>query len=327
MAVKKRKNQSLIDRMEKKFGKYAINNLMKYMLVIYLFGIMISFISMATGIDVYKSFLSLDLDAILHGQVWRIFTFVLSYDKGLGGTGGILEIFFMIITIAFYYYLGSALENTWGAFRFNLYIFSGVIAIMFSSLVTQAILNAILREPVGPGIYNFSGSSEVSCIGFMILLAFSTIYSEEKVLFWMIIPIKIKWLAFFAIGVKVVSFIKEAYTLDITISILGIVMMLVSLINFIVFFISYRKKNRTFAKRRKRNTKMKKFTVVNGGNNNVHKCSVCGKTEKDDDSLEFRYCSRCEGNHEYCMEHLFTHEHIKKIVIDLNKNDDKTKDE
>ena len=43
-----------------------------------------------------------------------------------------------------------------------------------------------------------------------------------------------------------------------------------------------------------------------------HRCAVCGRTELDDDRLEFRYCSKCDGNYEYCQDHLFTHEHIHK---------------
>ena len=31
----------------------------------------------------------------------------------------------------------------------------------------------------------------------------------------------------------------------------------------------------------------------------------------DDENLEFRYCSKCNGNYEYCQDHLFTHEHVK----------------
>ena len=45
-----------------------------------------------------------------------------------------------------------------------------------------------------------------------------------------------------------------------------------------------------------------------------HKCAICGRTELDDETLEFRYCSKCEGNYEYCSEHLFTHEHVRRIV-------------
>ena len=42
-----------------------------------------------------------------------------------------------------------------------------------------------------------------------------------------------------------------------------------------------------------------------------HRCAVCGRTELDDPNLEFRYCSKCNGNYEYCQDHLFTHEHVK----------------
>lgn len=43
-----------------------------------------------------------------------------------------------------------------------------------------------------------------------------------------------------------------------------------------------------------------------------HKCAICGRTEADDPTLEFRFCSKCDGNYEYCQEHIFTHEHVKK---------------
>ena len=40
-----------------------------------------------------------------------------------------------------------------------------------------------------------------------------------------------------------------------------------------------------------------------------HRCCECKKTEKDDENLEFRYCSKCNGSYEYCSEHIFNHEH------------------
>ena len=43
-----------------------------------------------------------------------------------------------------------------------------------------------------------------------------------------------------------------------------------------------------------------------------HKCAICGRTDADDEKLEFRFCSKCEGTYEYCQDHLFTHEHVKK---------------
>jgi len=43
----------------------------------------------------------------------------------------------------------------------------------------------------------------------------------------------------------------------------------------------------------------------------IHRCAVCGRTELDDPELEFRFCSKCNGNYEYCNDHLFTHIHVK----------------
>jgi hypothetical protein len=48
------------------------------------------------------------------------------------------------------------------------------------------------------------------------------------------------------------------------------------------------------------------------GTDTVHRCAICGRTEKDGDMLEFRYCSKCEGGLEYCQDHLFSHVHVKK---------------
>jgi hypothetical protein len=73
--------------------------------------------------------------------------------------------------------------------------------------------------------------------------------------------------------------------------------------------------------RRKANFKRQVKSVSNTGNVvdfngrkkvTRHKCAICGRTELDDDKLEFRFCSKCDGNYEYCMDHLFTHEHVKK---------------
>ena len=46
-------------------------------------------------------------------------------------------------------------------------------------------------------------------------------------------------------------------------------------------------------------------------NGTKHKCAICGRTEKDGDNLVFRYCSKCNGNYEFCQEHLYTHKHFE----------------
>ena len=42
-----------------------------------------------------------------------------------------------------------------------------------------------------------------------------------------------------------------------------------------------------------------------------HKCTVCGRTDVTNPELEFRYCSRCNGYHCYCEDHINNHTHIQ----------------
>ena len=41
-----------------------------------------------------------------------------------------------------------------------------------------------------------------------------------------------------------------------------------------------------------------------------HKCEVCGRTDADHPELEFRYCSKCQGYHCFCSDHIFNHQHF-----------------
>ena len=100
------------------------------------------------------------------------------------------------------------------------------------------------------------------------------------------------------------------------IAIITTVLIVMSLLNFILYFISLKKNGGAFsvaqAKRKKQyrqqvNRARQNQTYQNGAR---HKCAVCGRTELDDPNLTFRYCSKCSGNKEYCQDHLFTHKHM-----------------
>ena len=102
-----------LDKLERKFGRYAIHNLMYYIIILYAVG----FVFQMINPSFYYNYLSLDAAAILHGQIWRIVTFIIQPPSS--------SLLFIIIVLYFYYVLGSNLERTWGAFRFNVYFFSG----------------------------------------------------------------------------------------------------------------------------------------------------------------------------------------------------------
>ncbi len=105
---------NFIQKLERKFGRYAIHNLMTYIIILYVIGWMIQIFNA----EFYYAALSLDIDAILHGQVWRIITFIIMPPENS-------SYIFMIFTLYLYYILGTNLERVWGAFRFNVYFFYG----------------------------------------------------------------------------------------------------------------------------------------------------------------------------------------------------------
>lgn len=284
-----------LNTLEKKFGKHAISNLSLYIIIAYVLGYVLSL----TGtLEVF----ALNPDKILHGQVWRIITWIVVPPSRLD--------FFTIIMLYFYYQLGTALERTWGAFRYNLYIFSGILFTILGAFILYAIVIANGGNPSDMGAIVSSGFSTYY-INLSIFLAFAAVYPNMQVLLMFVIPVKIKWMAY----LDVIFLGYDFFTGGLA----GKIAIVMSLLNFILFFFSTRDYRRINPKeiRRKREFKkatadIRKFSDYAGEKNiTKHKCAVCGRTELSSDTLEFRFCSKCNGNYEYCSDHLYTHEHIQ----------------
>ena len=146
-------------------------------------------------------------------------------------------------------------------------------------------------------------------INLSIFLAFAVCYPEMQLMLYFIIPVKIKWLAILYAVLAGVSFLQTGWT--------GRMVIVMSLMNFLVFFFSTRDYHRVSPSEIKRKRDFRAQTIQprmrrSDGTIYKHKCAVCGRTELDDPTLEFRFCSKCDGNMEYCQEHLFTHEHVKR---------------
>ncbi len=87
------------------------------------------------------------------------------------------------------------------------------------------------------------------------------------------------------------------------------VALLAAALNFLIFFFATRNYKKISYSNLKRRAAYKRNTASAGPV--THRCAICGRTPKDNPDLEFRYCSRCKGNYEYCNDHLFSHEHVK----------------
>lgn len=273
---------NFMNKLERKFGRYGIPNLSLYLIVCYVIGFVFSYFQPAV-----LSYLTLEPYYILQGQIWRIVSWVLVPPESLS--------LFTVIMLFFYYSLGTTLENTWGSFRYTLYILTGIIATVLGAFILYFVLG---------GGKLFGGSLfSTYYINMSIFLAFAVAYPEMRVMLYFIIPIKVKWMGILYAVFIAFSFFQNPWP--------GKVAIIASLANFFIFLFGNRNFRRITPKEIKRRNKFKQETKKATGVTK-HKCAVCGRTEKDSDTLEFRFCSKCDGNYEYCQDHLFTHEHVHR---------------
>lgn len=283
---------NFLNKMERKIGKYAIPNLMIYLIAAYCIGFVIYTVN-----PNFMLMLTLSPYHILHGQVWRLITWILMPTD--------TRVFSLLIMALLYYQLGSALERSWGTFRFNVYIFGGMLFTIIGAFILYGIYAAA-------GTGNLETISLISSLTFTtnyinltIFLAFAVMYPEMQILLFFIIPVKMKWMAVVYAVLIAINLILTSWG--------GRIAIIMSILNFLIFFLSTRNYRRVSPKEihRKQVFKAQMREPRKGSMVTKHKCAVCGRTELDDPNLEFRFCSKCDGNYEYCQDHLFTHQHIK----------------
>ena len=282
-----------MNKLERKFGKYAIKNLMLYIIGLYALGF---FIELLTP-NVYTQYLSLNMEMIFKGQIWRLVTFTIAPPQTSSPI-------FIIFSLYLYYIIGINLERVWGAFRFNFYFFMGVIFQILAALIIY------LSTGYSLGLTTYY-------LNMSLFLAFAAVFPDMQLLLLFIIPIKMKWLGILDGALLLFNVIRYTYfAITVPIHAYSViywamaVSIIVSLLNFIIFFALTRDYNRINPKEIQRKKKFKAETKRENGRL-VHKCAVCGRTSVDYPELTFRYCSKCDGNYEYCNEHIFTHEHVK----------------
>lgn len=271
---------------ERKFSKYAIPNLSLYLIIGYAFGYLIQIINSSL-----LDYLALDPVMILHGQVWRLFTWILVPPTTQ-------NLFFTIITLYFYYSIGTTLERIWGAYRYNCYLFSGMLFTVLGSFILYGIFAAM-----GAGNVSFGDSFNTYYVNMSIFLAFAATLPDMQVLLMFIIPVKVKYMGIIY-GVYLVLECLMG-------GIINWVIIGSSLLNFVVFFITSRRTTQRMSPKQIKRRQEFKTQVRHTARITRHKCAICGRTEETNPELEFRFCSKCNGNYEYCQDHLFTHKHVE----------------
>jgi len=279
-----------LDRFCLKHPNFGIPGLMKYIAIgnvaVYLLDIF------SRG---YASMLLMFYpDAILHGQVWRLVTFLIvpvsSFDPR-----DLLTVLWFVMSTFFYYYIGTALEHQWGSTRFTVFYALG------------AVLNMALGFATGSVISMYY-------VNMSMFFSFATLYPDLQVLLYGLLPLKVKWLAWFDAAIFALDILRSLLARQWVSAVLPIL----ALLNYFIFFWEdlaglvnrggRRFKHRTDPKTISFKKAQKDIQQRRGY---LHKCAVCGITDADDPNMEFRYCSKCNGYYCYCMKHINDHVHVQ----------------
>jgi hypothetical protein len=258
---------SFLDKLDRKFRGLAIPNLTLFIVLGQTFFYLASY---SGHLDVSRMFLIPAL--VLQGQWWRLIAFLFIPPAQ--------NIFFIFFALYLFYLMGTALENHWGTFRYNVFLLTGYVLTVAVSFLT----------PNYPATNTFLGGS--------IFLAFAFLFPEFQLYLFFILPVKIKWLSLLAWISYGWSFFTGGPSTKL--------LVLASIGNVLLFFgrdILWRVRSG----RRKMAVQAKNLT---GMREPFHRCAVCGKTDISDPDMEFRYCPAC-GGIGYCMDHINVHEHRK----------------
>ena len=276
-----------VDRYCALHPSFGIKNLIMYIIignaVVWLFGMM-------DTTNTLRSILAFSAEAIFtKGQVWRLLTFILVPSGGSG------LLFF--ITLYFYYFIGNTLEQYWGKGKFTIYYLCGMLFNIIFGILAWLLTG---KDVAVTTLY----------INLSMFFAFATLFPETRVLLFFIIPVKIKWLAYFDAALFLFAVITTLFPANL--------LPIVAILNYLLFcggwlfdFIrparfQQRQKTVDFKKA------AKKYNQEQAKKPYTRKCEVCGRTDVSDPNLEFRFCSKCGGYHCFCIDHINSHVHFKE---------------
>ena len=271
----------------------GIPNLMLY---VTLGSALVYLISMFTQNPLLYSILSFDRALILQGQVWRLFTYAFTFNAG--------NILLTAVGLICYHSLGRAMENAWGTFRFNLFYFTGIVMMDIYAML-------------------FNTWADIYYLNMSLFLGYATLYPNAQFLLLFIIPVR-AWI--FAL-IDLVIIIADLFLYPFPYNLFPVV----ALLNYFLFFgkdvlnvipMSWRANaRRLFRRAPAKKSGVKPIPFPSAGSYQAttatvkapytHKCTVCGRTDVSNPELEFRYCSRCQGYHCYCEDHISNHTHIQ----------------
>ncbi len=212
---------------------------------------------------------------VLRGQWWRLFSFVAVAPQ--------IHPIFAFFYFYLFYLMGTALESHWGAFRYNLYLLLGYVATVAAAFATPTVPT--------PNAYLMAS----------VFLAFAYLYPEFELYLFFVVPVQVRYLAWLTWAVYGYEVLFGTWAQRLAVA--------ASVVNFFVFFgVSLLRRMRQGSRTRRWHRQVLSSSAPSAAR---HQCRICGRTEKTDPQLEFRYCTKCVGTPCYCEDHIFNHEHLQ----------------
>ena len=301
-----------IDKMERNMGKHAVPGIYRYFLAGILIGYLLEFAGkLFEPANLLMEFLRFDPQLILHGQIWRLVSWVLLPCYSLDVFG----LIFLLCVLSW----GKSVEMLIGTFRTNVLLIGGVVIFDILGLLVYGISTCYYL--LAHGAY---GGIPVYLTTYYILLSMLMVLAillpDGEVRLWFVLPIRMKWMLYLEIGyilygvadVFALFYGQGGVEMAIAYTLVYAGQGIFALLNLAFFCLTMKRSGKSrFRKKKNAAPFVPQVADPRPGSGIVrHRCAICNRTEADDPELTFRYCSMCTGGREYCQDHLFTHTHV-----------------
>jgi membrane associated rhomboid family serine protease len=210
----------------------------------------------------YAEVLAMIPEKILQGEVWRLVTYIFIPETQ--------STFWIIFALLFLWFLSSALEETWGPLRLNVFYLVGMAGCTVAA-------------------FFFGGEASNTFLNLSLFFAFATVAPDYEIFLFFILRVKMKYLAWIMAGILGLQFMVVPLSAKMAI--------VASLVNYLIFFGP--PFIREARQRRQAAVRQQKFKIEE--TETMHRCAVCGRTEASNPELDFRVK---DDGAEYCTDHL-----------------------
>lgn len=251
----------MLDWLESRLGRFAVPHSIRGIALLYLLCFILE--TLQPG---FVRMLTLQPELVRSGQLWRLVTYAF-----IPSTFSPIWILFVVMIM---WLIGTGIEEGFGPFKTNVYLLIGILGTAAGAM--------------GFGLPDITGQY----LYLSLFFAFATLYPEYEILLFFILPVKVKWLAVISAVLVALAFFGGDATAKLAIG--------CAFANYILFFgPTAARATAAMAEARARRARFEARKLPE--DEPLHRCKTCGRTERDDDTLDFRVAADGE---EYCAEHL-----------------------